>query len=306
MKNEWVVIEIKVKGEFVDLVSAVLDDYGCSGTVIEERALDTFDVPDDVLNPKEVYCLKTYFDAVSSPQLLVSTLENGFNEIPLLEKEIQSVSLGDAVDLEDWAEGWKQNFSSFRIGENLVIRPSWEEYTPELGEVVVEIDPGMAFGTGTHETTQLCLEMIAELLKQTDAPQDMLDVGTGSGILALGAAALGCRKIVANDIDPIACNIARENIIKNRYDSRIEISEYLLEDLPGQHDLVVANILAEENVRLRHAFLEHLRPGGWLVLSGILKEKEGLVQDGFADLGLKSFPSRYKDEWVCLLFQRPF
>ena len=206
--------------------------------------------------------------------------------------------------MEDWAEGWKQNFSVFHVGKRLVIRPSWEDYVPAAGEVVVEIDPGMAFGTGTHGTTQLCLEMIAELLDRPDPPMNMLDVGTGSGILALGAAALGCQRVVANDIDPDALSVARENIDKNNCAEQIEISEQPLEKLPGQFELIVANIMAEENIRLRHAFMEHLRPGGWLVLSGILKEKEQLVRDGFADLSLEFFPSRYQDEWVCLLLCR--
>ncbi len=303
MKNEWIVIEVKAKGEFVDLISAILADCGCSGTVVEERALDTFVAPDDSLDFLADYILKAYFDEVSDPQLLISDLEGTFGEIPLLKNQI-CVNLGASVRMEDWAEDWKQNFSAFHVGKKLVIRPSWEEYIPREGEVVIEIDPGMAFGTGTHETTQLCLEVIAELLDRPDPPLNMLDVGTGSGILALGAAALGCQQIVANDIDPVACAVARENIKKNHYSEQIELSEHSLEDLSGRYDLIVANILAEENIRLRHAFMEHLRPGGWLVLSGILKEKEALVRDGFADLLLDFSPSRYQDEWVCLLLRR--
>ena len=304
MKNEWIVIELKVKGEFVDLVGAVLAEHGCSGTVVDERELDTFILPDDDLDPSADYALKAYFDAVTDPQLLISKLEIAFREIPLLKNQDFRIKSGASVRMEDWAEGWKQNFSVFHVGKRLVIRPSWEDYVPAAGEVVVEIDPGMAFGTGTHGTTQLCLEMIAELLDRPDPPMNMLDVGTGSGILALGAAALGCQRVVANDIDPDALSVARENINKNNCAEQIEISEQPLEKLPGQFELIVANIMAEENIRLRHAFMEHLRPGGWLVLSGILKEKEQLVRDGFADLSLEFFPSRYQDEWVCLLLCR--
>ena len=304
MKDEWIVIEIKVRGEFVDLVSAILIEHGCSGTVVEELELDTFIVPDSDLDLLSDYVLKAYFETVSDPQLLISELSASFKEIPMLMNQKFSISQGSSVRIEDWAEDWKQNFSTFHIGKKLVIRPSWEEYTPQVGEIVVEIDPGMAFGTGTHGTTQLCLEVIAELLDHSNSPMSMLDVGTGSGILALGAAALGCQNVVANDIDPIACTVARENIKKNCYAEQVKISELPLEKLPGQFDLIVANILAEENIRLRHAFMEHLCPGGWLVLSGILKEKEGLVRNGFADLLLCPFSSRYQDEWVCLLSQR--
>jgi len=304
MKDEWIVIEVKIKGEFVDLISAVLAEYGCSGTVIEERKLDTFVVPEDDLNPLEDYVLKTYFDAALDPQALVAELEIVFRKIPILKNQTFSIQPGRVVEMEDWSEDWKQNFSTFHIGNRLVVRPSWEPYSPQADEVVIEIDPGMAFGTGTHETTQLCLGMIAELLNRSGSPLSMLDVGTGSGILALGAAALGCQEIVANDIDPVACRVARENIKKNHYAEQIEISEHPLEELPGQFELIVANILAEENIRLRHAFFDHLSQGGWLVLSGILREKELLVRDGFSDLPLEFFPSRYQDEWVCLLLRR--
>ena len=304
MKDEWIVIEVKVKGKFVDLVSAVLAEHGCSGTVVEERKLDTFFVPDDDLNPAADYVLKTYFDAVSDPQALVAELEVIFRNMPILKNQTFSLQSGSEVKMEDWSESWKQNFSTFHIGGRLVVRPSWEDYIPQADEVVIEIDPGMAFGTGTHGTTQLCLETIAELLNYSDPPVNMLDVGTGSGILALGAAALGCPEIIANDIDPIACHVARENIEKNHYAEQVKISEHPLEELPGQFELIVANILAEENIRLRHDLFEHLSPGGWLVLSGVLQEKEQLVRDGFSDLPLEFFPSRYQDEWVCLLLRR--
>ena len=234
MKDEWIVIEVKVKGEFVDLVSAVLAEHGCSGTVVEERKLDTFFVPDDDLNPAADYVLKTYFDAVSDPQSLVAELEVIFRNMPILKNQTFSIQSGSEVKMEDWSENWKQNFSTFHIGGRLVVRPSWEDYIPQADEVVIEIDPGMAFGTGTHGTTQLCLETIAELLNYSDPPVNMLDVGTGSGILALGAAALGCPEIIANDIDPIACHVARENIEKNHYAEQVKISETPLEELPGQ------------------------------------------------------------------------
>ncbi|MEA3363520.1 MAG: 50S ribosomal protein L11 methyltransferase [Thermodesulfobacteriota bacterium] len=304
MKNEWIVIEIKVKGQFIDFVAAILLEYGCSGTVVEERNLDTFVVPDNDLDPSADYNIKAYFDAVTESNLLIAKLQSALQEIPVLNDQDISITLGDAVRIEDWAEDWKQNFSAFHVGKKLVIRPSWEEYLPQEGEVVIEIDPGMAFGTGTHGTTQLCLEVIAERLNQPDPPVNMLDVGTGSGILALGAAALGCRDVVATDIDSAACAIARENVHKNSRGDQIDITEQSLEELPGQFDLIVANILAEENIRLKDAFMDHLCPGGWLILSGILKEKESLVCRGFADLPLKFFPSRYQDEWVCLILQR--
>lgn len=304
MNNEWIVIEVTVPGEWVEFATAVVADLGAGGTVVEERQLDTFVVPDEELDPKQKYRLKVYFESVEAPDALTAAIEQGLGDLPALAADDFDVSAPSVVRMEDWAENWKQNFSTLRIGSRLVIHPSWEAYEPAAGEVAIEIDPGMAFGTGTHGTTQLCLEMIAELLQAEQPPQQMLDVGTGSGILALGAAALGCPRVLANDIDPLACEVARENVTKNRLQDCVEISPLPLEELPGVYDLVVANILAEENVRLKQYFLDHLRPGGWLVLSGILQEKEGLVREGFADLPLRSYPTRTQDEWICLLYRR--
>ena len=302
MKNEWIVIEVSAPGSEVELVSAMLTEYGCGGIVVEERQLDTFVVPDADLDPTASYQLKAYFEDVDSPQQLEAELRELLYALPGLTDKVL-VGSSVPVRMEDWAENWKQNFSNLKIGSRLIIRPSWEVYQPQPGEVVIEIDPGMAFGTGTHGTTLLCLEMIAELLEPPGAPQSFLDVGTGSGILALGAAALGCPQILANDIDAEACRIARENVAINRFTESIQISEHPLEKLEGTFDLVVANILAEENVRLKLELLQHLRPNGWLVLSGILREKESLVREGFADLPLESFPTRYQDDWVCLLYR---
>lgn len=303
MKNAWIVIEVSVPGSTVELVSALLHEYGCSGVIVEEQHLDTFVVPDAELEPTDDYQLKAYFEAVVDPQLFRAELLACLQALPALSGKVR-IGAPAVVRMEDWAENWKQHFSTLKIGARLIIRPSWETYQTQADEVVIEIDPGMAFGTGTHGTTLLCLEMIAELLAQAQPPQSFLDVGTGSGILALGAAALGCRTILANDIDADACRVARENVAKNGFSATIEISEEPLEQLSGQFELVVANILAEENIRLKHQLLDHLRPNGWLVLSGILLEKEALVREGFASLPLESFPTRYQGDWVCLLYRK--
>lgn len=303
MKNEWIVIEVKVKGDLVELVSALLAEQGSQGTVIEERQLDTFIVPDDELVATTIYELRAYFSDECDSDVLTAALKSAADKIPVLKSQNLDFRLGPPVQTENWAENWKQNFSTIQIGQRLLIRPSWEEHPQWDGMAVIEIDPGMAFGTGTHGTTRLCLDIIEELLRDSNPPANMLDVGTGSGILALGAAALGCEQIIATDIDDRACRVARENIDKNGMQHRIEVTNQRLESLSGRYDLIVANILAEENVRLKQGFLEHLSPGGWLVLSGILKEKEDFVRQNFSVTGLKYLSTRYADEWVCLVFR---
>ena len=302
MQNNWVVFEVGVSGDQVDLAGALLAEVGCQGTVVEERQLDTFVVPDGDLDPAGRYQLKAYFADPDDPEDLHRQLRELLSNRPALA----GISIGAParVRMEDWAESWKQNFSTIRIGSRLIIRPSWEAYQAQGEERVIEIDPGMAFGTGTHGTTLLCLEVIAELLDGPSPPRSLLDVGTGSGILALGAAALGCPAVLANDIDPLACQVARENVTKNGFENEVQITEQPLERLAGQFDLVVANILAEENIRLRQALVEHVHRGGWLVLSGILQEKAALVREAFDSLDLQSYPARIHDDWVCLLYRR--
>jgi ribosomal protein L11 methyltransferase len=306
MKNDtWILIEITVPAPAVDLVCQELSELGCAGTLVEQRDLDTFTVPDDEFTPETDLQLQAYFpadsDLIQLRRLIEDALEGLRAHFPGRKFDLGGEQ---QVRQEDWAEDWKQHFSTMRIGQRLIIRPSWEEYTPNSNERVLELDPGMAFGTGTHGTTLLCLEAIVGLFDQAKAPKSLLDVGTGSGILAMAAAALGAENILACDIDPLACEVAAENCRKNNLEQAIKITTDPLDQLPGCYDVVVANILAEENIRLADQLVSHLAPDGYLFLSGILKEKEQLVCDGFARQPLNLLRITQQDEWVCLIWQR--
>lgn len=303
MKNPWFVVKIEVAGRLVELVTAVLAEMGGAGTVVEERALDCFTVPDDDLDEAETYRLQAYFNT-QDVQALSQDLQRAIASMPILADCGLTCEIEGPVEEQDWAENWKQNFAPFVVGERLVIHPSWENYAADPGVATVEIDPGMAFGTGTHATTRLCLDVVAELFAGHNPPRSILDVGTGSGILSLAAAALGGTTIVANDIDPLACEVAEKNIHNNGFADLIRVTEQPLEQLPGRYDLVLANILAEENIRLRQAFRDHLVPGGWLVLSGVLREKVALVAQAFVLPEWQPSTPRYAGEWSCLIFRR--
>lgn len=304
MNKEWISIAINAPAAAVDLICAALTELGCGGTVIEDRQLDTFIPPDTDLDPDTIYQLKAYFEEPENPAELIRQIKEILSDFTSLNPSWEfAVGATTTVRQEDWAENWKQNFSTLRIGRQLVIKPTWETFSAQENDRVIEIDPGMAFGTGTHGTTLLCLETIAELFEGETPPDSLLDVGTGSGILALGAAALGCQRILACDIDEEACRVAQQNIAANNYSEQIEVTAQPLEQLTGQFDLVVANILAEENVRLGQALLDRLATGGHLILSGILREKEEYVRQGFAPYNLQTFPTRYHEDWICLIYQ---
>jgi ribosomal protein L11 methyltransferase len=210
------------------------------------------------------------------------------------------------VNSEDWSTSWKVIFKPLRIGRRLLIVPSWEQVEAGPDDIVLSLDPGMAFGTGGHETTRLCLERLeAVLLSRLSAPPaSVLDLGTGSGILAMAAARLGAGRVRAVDIDPEAVEVARENIAINGLTERIECSTTPLETLDGPFDVILANILAEELVRLAPQLTARLACGGVLILSGILAEKEAFVRGGFAAQPLAYLETARQGEWVAMLYRK--
>ncbi len=304
MKKEWLSIVITVNGALVELIGALLTQQGSCGILIDDQQLDTFEVPDNDLDVSKEYNMTAYFEADLDVDQLLCELESTVSMLPIFDSATVTFAVGPPTPEIDWAQNWKQHFSTFLIGRRLIIHPSWENPVVSAAQVAVEIDPGMAFGTGTHATTRLCLDALAECLDHATRPLQMLDVGTGSGILAIGAAALGCERVVGTDIDPLACEVATSNVVRNRLQDKITITAEPLERIGESFDLVVANILAEENIRLKDALIRRLLPGGWLVLSGILKEKESVVSDAFNTHELEQLPTRSGEDWVCLVFRR--
>ncbi len=303
MDEKWLEIHIRTPSEAAEILGAALSEEGCAGIVTEERRLDTFVPPDPDELPDELL-IKAYFpdeDADSLRRRVEALLSALAPRIPPPGAHL--VALHPVGD-EDWAEGWKQHFGAVRIGRRLIIKPSWEEVEAGPDDAVVDLDPGMAFGTGTHATTRLCLEALCAVFDGGRAPQRVLDVGTGSGILAIAAAALGARRVLACDIEEDACRIARQNAERNGVAERVEITARDLTALEGGFEVVLANILAEENARLAAPLAERLAPGGVLILSGILQEKEGLVAAAFAPLNLDGPELSRREEWSCMVYRR--
>ncbi|OGO04744.1 MAG: ribosomal protein L11 methyltransferase [Chloroflexi bacterium RBG_13_56_8] len=214
------------------------------------------------------------------------------------------------LEPEDWAESWKAHFSPQHIGERTVIVPTWHEYQRASGEVVINLDPGMAFGTGLHATTRLCLEAIERYLRQEMA---VLDVGTGSGILAISAALQGAMHVRGIDVDAVAVEVARENVALNQVEHIVAIERATLgndapPDVPQhagtQYDLVLVNILAETIMKMLPSLVASLRVGGIMVGSGILLEKAGAVTASLKDAGMTLLEQMQQDGWVALVAER--
>lgn len=303
MTSKWLEMRLAVPDQTVDLVSQTLLDLGCTGITAAEKSLDTFVVPspDSLLNDP---ILRAYFPYPHDPQELCSTILEALSGLTSIYPELAEPKL-DYRELadHDWASDWKQHFPPFKVGNRLVICPSWIDWDPSGEETILTLDPGQAFGTGTHATTGLCLQAVSEHFETNNPPEQVLDVGTGSGILAMASAALGAKQVIACDIDSDACKVALENVANNQLTGQISITDEPLEEISGRYDLVLANILASENIRLADQLIRHLAPQGRLVLSGILIEQEQQVIDGFTNFPVKLLTTSHRDEWTCIVYQ---
>ena len=303
--QEYIEATISTTTAGSEIISDLLMRLGAAGTQILDRA----DLPDpnkptanwelmdqSVIDamPEDVQ-VKAWFDEdalnriMGSLQEQLSLLKNQNEGLGTLALSLQGVKE------EDWAENWKQYYKPFRLGEHMVVKPTWESWDMQEGDLMIEIDPGMAFGTGTHETTAMCVGLI-EKYYQGGA---LLDVGTGSGILAIAAARLGAKEIVAVDIDPDAVRVARENVAHNGLTGAIDVREGdLLQGLSQRFQFAVANILAPVICMLAAPLKAHLLPGGRFVCSGIIAEAEGDVNDALLAAGYQIDEIQHKGDWV--------
>jgi ribosomal protein L11 methyltransferase len=208
---------------------------------------------------------------------------------------------------EDWAESWKRHFKPISIASALLVKPSWSKRRPLRGQSVVVLDPGLSFGTGQHPTTRFCLEQLVEA-RRKDQDQSFLDMGTGSGILAIAAAKLGYRPVEAFDFDPDAIRIARGNASRNRVSRRVRFKTQDLSRLPlgpgTRHNVICANLISDLLLAERSRVLARLEPGGTLVLAGILRSQFAAVRRAYESAGLKLKARRTENEWESGAFVR--
>lgn len=307
MNIKWLEIIVVTSQEAKEAVADMLYCRGATGVIVEDSelphgALDNEDYAErpEPNIPLEEVRVTAYLPIGKNAPGLVEGLQSSLAALVEcgLDPGRAEVVLSE-VQEEDWATAWKAYFKPLRIGERLVVKPTWEDVEPAPHEVVVEIDPGMAFGTGTHPTTVMCLMLLE---KQGLAGCRVLDLGCGSGILALAAARLGAGSVVAADYDPIAVAAAEENVRQNGLADVIEVVESsLFSRVEGRFDVIVANLTAKIIIEALPDVPGHLAAGGVLIVSGIIREKLAVVEDELVRQGLSMAEVRAEGEWVALV-----
>ena len=300
---KWMVAVVIVDADpaepAVDLISNLFYDLGLSGVVVEDPDMEPPEGWGENALPKpDHHSVTGYFPQNDTLASNCSKLEQGLASL----NQTQGISCQihyREVDEEDWAESWKAYFWPEKLTDILVVKPTWREYTPAEGEMIIEIDPGMAVGTGTHPTTALCIQMIQDYLKPGDA---FLDVGTGSGILMVAASRLGASRLFGTDADSLACDIARQNLLLNQIDPNrfCVISGNLVDTVTETFQLISANILSEVILVLLDNVQKALAPGGILICSGITEANQKPVAEKMEATGFQLLEVRLKDGWVAI------
>lgn len=308
---KWCEISIQTSHEAVELIAEIFRDLGASGVVIEDPELvndyitsgkwDYTDIP--IAKETKVVVEKAYLPVNGELEGRIQTLRQ---EIKALES--RGVNTAPAVlttaelQDEDWSDTWKQYFHTEKPGERVVIKPTWEEYAPQGDEVVIELDPGAAFGTGTHATTSMCIRQLEKLVKPG---MTVFDVGTGSGILSIISAKLGAKNIQAVDYDDSVLKIVEENLEQNNVQDIISVAQSdLMQNVHGKAELVIANIIADIIIRLFDQLDEHLEQGGTLLTSGIIEDR---IEDVLAAAEAHGYGvvERLENKgWACITFKR--
>lgn len=311
---KWTEISILTTNEAVEAISNILHEAGASGVVIEDSGELTKERIDQfgeiyALNPsdfpKHGVIVKAYLSATS---FLIETIEEIKQAIAnLVNFDINIgenlVSISE-VNEEDWSTTWKQYYHPVKISERFTIVPTWEDYSPvNTDELIIELDPGMAFGTGTHPTTVMCLQALEKVVKKNDF---VVDVGTGSGVLSIGSALLGADRVHALDLDEVAVKSAQENVELNHVSDVVEVYHgNLLDTVKEPADVVVANILAEIIMTFTDDAFTIVKPGGLFVTSGIISAKKDDVKKSLMDAGFEIEEILMMEDWVAIISRRP-
>lgn len=302
---EWIEIVIEACPEREEHVENVLYNAGAQGLAIED--------PNDIIElskkegdwdyidlellemEKDIITIKAYFQETED---LPEKIENIRRKVPNCIVNVNK------VDPTIWEDSWKKYYKPLKIGKNIIIKPSWEDYDKDEEDLIIHLDPGMAFGTGTHETTKMCVISLEDFIKKDDI---VYDIGCGSGILSIVSAKLGAGKVIGVDLDPMSVRIGKENVVLNNVEDKVQIFKGNLFnnlDIDEKADLIVANIIAEVIIGMSKNIGQYLKKQGIFITSGIILDKIPLVEEALRSNGFKIKKTNIQGEWACVVAEK--
>lgn len=306
MENTYTEIKIKVNVDELEKVENIFYKLGIFQLLIED--------PRDLFE-KNIVNFDTYFDEeeilkdgrdICSVKYYLSDEENVIEFLNILNQMITVEKINCKIETnkifeEDWANNWKKYYHTFKVNDKIVVKPEWENYDLKDGEILINIDPGMAFGTGTHETTKLCMKLIDKYIKKDFV---VCDVGTGSGILSILSSKLGAKKIIAIDIDKVSISAAKQNVDLNNL-KNVEILEgNLLDKVSEKSDLIISNIIAEVNYELIPDIVKVIKDDGIFIASGIIESKVDLIKDRLSEYKMKIIDELNENGWYAFAIKK--
>jgi ribosomal protein L11 methyltransferase len=302
----WIEVKIKTKSEYEDIISHILYENGANGLSIEDprdiEALSKREEDWDFIDPDLIQIdgdgiiLKAYYSEEEDIEKITERIKS------LVEREGLGEIILSEIDESDWSENWKSHYKTTRIGNSIVIKPSWEIFEPETGDIVIQLDPGMAFGTGSHETTAMCTEALEKYVKPG---MTVFDVGCGSGILSVVSAKLGAERVLGIDLDPMCVKVSKENFEINDVEGNTEaIQGNLLDMVDEKADIIVANIIAEVVAGLIPQLGKFLTDDGMIIASGIITDKLNLVEEALLQSQYSILDIKILNGWCAVVAKR--
>ena len=306
----WNEISVSTTTLAVEIISNIFIELGSKGVMIEDPSDFHLQGQDPLAwdyMEKEVFDFGHedvrvigYFSSEEDINEKISEIEKRLDYVKSLGLDTGTLEIYKReVKQENWENEWKKYFNVQKVSDSIVIKPSWEEYTAKEGEKIIDIDPGMAFGTGTHETTRMCINAIEKYMNKGDS---LIDIGCGSGILSIAAAHLGAEKVIAVDLDKLAVKVSKENVNLNEFSNTIDVRYGDLTDVIDEKaDVIVANIIADIIAKLSENIADFIKDGGYFISSGIINDKKDFVISKLKENNFDIIEENNDGEWNCIV-----